>query len=80
MPGIKRLPGETDDEYWDRVEKIIDGLNDNVIIDGQHIATLPPGTLGGKEIVKSLTGILKGNYDLDEIKTERLREKYDLVH
>ena len=60
-----------------KVEVTLD--EDNVIVDGQVIATLPPGTLGGKEIVRSLTGIFKGNYDLDEVKTEYLREKYGLT-
>lgn len=30
-------------------------------------------------LTDSLTGILKGNYNLDEVKEERLREKYDLT-
>lgn len=39
---------------------------------------LSPAT-SGQEIylTDSLTGILKGDYDLDEAKTERLKEKYE---
>ena len=79
MPGIKRLPNETEDEYWKRVNEIVDGLDDVVGVDGQVIARLPAGTLRTSEIIDSLTGILKGDYDLDEVKTEALREKYGLV-
>ena len=76
MAGIKMLPGETKKEYWERVDKIIDGLDDIVRVDGKIIARLPSGTLKSRELIKSVTGILKGNYDLDEVKTEALREKY----
>jgi len=30
-------------------------------------------------LTDSLTGILKGNYDLDEVKAERLKEKYEAM-
>ena len=79
MAGIKMLPGETESEYWERIGKIIDGLDDLVRRNGRVIARLPAGTLGSKDLIKSLTGIFKGNYDLDEVKTEVLREKYGLV-
>ncbi len=79
MAGIKRLPNETDHEYWERVGKIVDGLDDIVRVDGQIIARLPAGTLGSRALIDSLTGVFKGNYDLDEVKTEALREKYGLV-
>ena len=79
MPGIKMLPVEMKKEYWERVDKIIDGLDDIVRVKGQVIARLPAGTLGSKKLIDSVTGIIKGNYDLDEVKMEALREKYGLV-
>ena len=80
MSGIKRLNGETDKEYWSRVGRIIDKLDDVVRVDGQVIARLPAGALGDSAIIDRLTGILKGNYDLDEARTEALREKYGLAY
>lgn len=80
MAGIKRLPGETDSEYWKRVDKIIDGLDDIVRVDGQVIARLPAGTLGSKSLIDGVVGILKGDYDLDEVKTEALRAKYGIAN
>ena len=79
MAGIKRLPNETEEEYIKRIDKIIDGLDDIVRVDGKIIARLPAGTLGSKTLINSVTGIIKGNYDLDEVKTEALREKYGFV-
>ena len=79
MPDIKMLPVETKKEYWERVDKIIDGLDDIVRVKGQVIARLPAGTLGSKKLIDSVTGIIKGNYYLDEVKMEALREKYGLV-
>ena len=76
MAGIKMLPGETKKDYWKRVDKIIDSLDDIVRVDGKIIVRLPAGTLKSKELIKSVTGIIKGDYDLDEVKTETLRAKY----
>ncbi|MBQ3447937.1 MAG: hypothetical protein IJG37_09880 [Synergistaceae bacterium] len=80
MAGIKRLQGETDKEYWSRVEGIIDSLDDVVRVNGQEIARLPAGTLGASAIIDSLTGIFRADYDLDEVKSEALREKYGLAY
>ncbi|MBQ6772829.1 MAG: hypothetical protein IJP48_02080 [Synergistaceae bacterium] len=60
MAGIKRLPNETNDEYWERVHTIID----------EHTSQET------RDLIDSLTGILSADYDLDKVKMERLREKY----
>ncbi len=60
----------------------------NLVMSGQEIIVTKNGREVGRFIPKdkavsyltdSLTGILKGNAGLDEIKTERLREKYEII-
>lgn len=60
----------------------------NLVMSGQEIIVTKNGREVGRFIPKdaavsyltdSLTGILKGNYNLNEVKEERLREKYDLT-
>lgn len=57
----------------------------NLVISGQEIIVTKNGREVGRFIPKdaavsyltdSLTGILKGNYDMNEEKSERLKEKY----
>ncbi|MCD8106005.1 MAG: type II toxin-antitoxin system prevent-host-death family antitoxin [Lachnospiraceae bacterium] len=58
----------------------------NLVISGQEVIVTKNGREVGRFIPKSaavsyltdsLTGILKGDYDLDEVKSEKLREKYE---
>ena len=79
MPGIKKLPGETDEAYLERITKIIDGLDYLHVINGQVVARYPEKYRVVPDPVKELTGILSDDYDLDEVKTERLMEKYALA-
>jgi prevent-host-death family protein len=60
----------------------------NLVMSGQEIIVTKNGREVGRFIPKdaavsyltdSLTGILKGDYDLDEVKTERLKEKYEIA-
>lgn len=60
----------------------------NMVMSGQEIIVTKNGREVGRFIPKdaavsyltdSLTGILKDNYDLDEMKTERLKEKYEIT-
>ena len=60
----------------------------NLVMSGQEIIVTKNGHEVGSFIPKdatvsyltdSLTGIIKGNYDLDEMKSERLKEKYGSV-
>ena len=80
MAGIKRLIGETDSEYWKRIETILDGLDDVHTRNGQVIARYPSKYRVVPYAVDELTGILSGDYDLDEAKAEYFREKYALAN
>jgi prevent-host-death family protein len=60
----------------------------NLVMSGQEIIVTKNGREVGRFIPKdttvsyltdSLTGILKGNDELDEARTERLKEKYEVV-
>lgn len=60
----------------------------NLVMSGQEIIVTKNGHEVGRFIPKetvvsyltdSLTGILKGNYDMEEIKSERLKEKYGFI-
>ena len=60
----------------------------NLVMSGQEIIVTKNGHEVGRFIPKdatvsyltdSLTGIIKGNYDLDEMKSERVKEKYGSV-
>ena len=60
----------------------------NLVMSGQEIIVTKNGREVGRFIPKdaavsyltdSLTGILKGDYDLDEVKAENMREKYGSV-
>jgi len=60
----------------------------NLVLEGQQVIVTRNGREVGRFIPKaevvsyltdSLTGILKGNYDMDEEKSERLSAKYEAV-
>ena len=60
----------------------------NLVMSGQEIIVSKNGREVGRFIPRdaavsyltdSLTGVLKGNYDLDEVKSERLKEKYETL-
>ncbi len=60
----------------------------NLVMSGQEIIVTKNGREVGRFIPKdaavsyltdSLKGILKGNYELEDVKTERLKEKYDAI-
>ena len=68
------------DEYLERLKKKIDSLDDIVIVNGKEVARFPSKYRTVPYVVDELTGILKGDYDLDEVKEKYLREKYGLVH
>lgn len=60
----------------------------NLVMSGQEIIVTKNGREVGRFIPKdaavsyltdSLTGILKGDYDLDRAKSERLKEKYEVI-
>ena len=60
----------------------------NMVINGNEVIVTKNGKEVGRFIPKdhaveyltdSLTGILSGNYDIKEVRTERLSEKYEIT-
>ena len=49
---------------------------DDVDVMFREIIERPEGTK--KSLTESLTGILKGNYDYDTVRTQALEEKYNV--
>ena len=58
---------------------VMDG--DEVIItkNGREVGRLIPNDYAISYLTDSLTGILKGNSDIDQEKEERLKEKYEVT-
>lgn len=57
-------------------------MNGNEIIvtkNGREVGRFIPKASAVSYLTDSLTGILKGNYNLKEAREERLREKYEAV-
>lgn len=79
MAGIKRLEGETDKDYWERVGRIIDSMDCVHTRNGQVIARYPSRYRVVPFAADQLTGILKGDYDLEQAKAEYFEEKYALA-
>ena len=58
---------------------VMSGQEIVVTKNGREVGRFIPGDAAVSYLTDCLTGILKEDYDLDEIKTERLKEKYGSV-
>ena len=56
-----------------------DGIEVIVTTNGQEVGRFLPREAAVSYLTDSLTGILKENADLDQVKEERLREKYAIT-
>mgnify|MGYP006872980487 CR=1 FL=1 len=80
MAGIKRLNGETDKEYWERVGKIVDGLDCLDTRNGQIIARYPLKYRIVPFAVDELTGFLSNDYEAEDTRDKAMREKYAVAN
>ncbi len=80
MAGIQRLSGETEKEYWERVNSIVDSLDCLDRRNGQVIASYPPKYRVVPYAADVLTGILENTQDVEEAKAEYFREKYAVAY
>lgn len=60
------------------IEIMEDGNTFLVTKGGRQIGRFVPYSVG-TPITDSLTGILKGNYDLEQVKDEYFKKKYEIV-
>ena len=58
---------------------VMSGQEIIVTKNGREVGRFIPRAAAVKYLTDSLTGILKGDYDLEEAKAERLKEKYGSV-
>ena len=58
---------------------VMDGIEVIVTKNGREVGRFLPRDAAVSYLTDSLTGILKENADLDQVKEERLREKYAIT-
>ena len=58
---------------------VMDGIEVIVTKNGKEVGRFLPREAAVSYLTDSLTGILKENADLDQVKKERLREKYAIT-
>ena len=58
---------------------VMDGIEVIVTKNGKEVGRFLPRDAAVSYLTDSLTGILKENADLDQVKKERLREKYAIT-
>lgn len=58
---------------------VMDGIEVIVTKNGKEVGRFLPRDTAVSYLTDSLTGILKGDKDLDQVKEERLRDKYALT-
>ncbi|MCD7824163.1 MAG: type II toxin-antitoxin system prevent-host-death family antitoxin [Oscillospiraceae bacterium] len=70
---------EMQNNFGKYLSLIMEGQEIIVTKNGREVGRFIPKAAAVSYLTDSLTGILKGNYDLDEAKSERLSEKYEAV-
>ena len=58
---------------------VMEGREVIVTKNGKEVGCFVPKEAAVSYLTDSLTGILKGEYELDQIKEERLKEKYEIT-
>ncbi|MEZ3433960.1 MAG: type II toxin-antitoxin system Phd/YefM family antitoxin [Lachnospiraceae bacterium] len=66
---------EMQNNFGRYLDLVLSGKEVIVTKNGQEVGRFIPKDVAVSYLTDSLTGILKGSYDLDEAKTERLKEK-----
>lgn len=73
MVGATETATEMQNNFGRYLNMVMEGREVIVTKNGKEVGRFVPK----KETVSYLTGIIKGNYDQDEMRQERLREKYE---
>lgn len=71
---------EMQDNFGRYLNLVMSGQEIIVMKNGQEVGRFIPKDAAVSYLTDSLTGILKGNYHLDEAKAERMKEKYETVN
>ena len=77
MVGATATATEMQNNFGKYLSLVMSGSEVIVTKNGKEVGRLIPKGAAVSYLTDSLTGILKGNYDLDEIREERLKAKYE---
>ena len=70
---------EMQNNFGRYLSMVMDGIEVIVTKNGREVGRFLPRDAAVSYLTDSLTGILKENADLDQVKEERLREKYAIT-
>lgn len=79
MIGATATATEMQNNFGRYLNLVLEGKEVIVTKNGKEVGRFIPKDASVSYLTDSLTGILKGNYDMDEIREERLREKYEIA-
>ncbi len=79
MVGATATATEMQNNFGRYLNLVMSGQEVIVTKNGREIGRFVPREATVSYLTDSLTGVLKGSYDLDEAKAERLKEKYEAV-
>jgi len=77
MVGATATATEMQNNFGKYLNLVLEGQQVIVTKNGREVGRFIPKDAAVSYLTDSLTGILKGDYNLDEEKSERLREKYE---
>ena len=77
MVGATATATEMQNNFGRYLNLVMNGSEVIVTKNGREVGRLIPKGAAVSYLTDSLTGILKGDYDLDQARAERVREKYE---
>ena len=77
MIGATATATEMQNNFGKYLSLVMAGQEIIVTKNGREVGRFIPKDAAVSYLTDSLTGILKGDYDIDQAKEERLREKYE---
>ena len=77
MIGATATATEMQNNFGKYLSLVMAGQEIIVTKNGREVGRFIPKDAAVSYLTDSLTGILKGNYDIDQAKEERLQEKYE---
>lgn len=79
MIGATATATEMQNNFGRYLSMVMDGKEVIVTKNGKEVGRFVPKDMAISYLTDSLAGIIKGSYDLDEVKEERLKEKYEIA-
>lgn len=79
MVGATATATEMQNNFGRYLNLIMEGKEVIVTKNGKEVGRFVPKEATVSYLTDSLTGILKGDYELEQVKEERLKEKYEIT-